>query len=106
MLPMNFRRSITESPRRRMEIRKILLLPATLNYFGFATVGSDQHRPNGCFAAQRAEAALGRFTPAHCDLAMSGEGSAAAAGRVQFYARTRPVTAFRGLEKQTFVDFA
>ena len=42
---------------------------------------------------------IGRFKPANFDVAMSGEGSAAAVGRVQFYARTRPEA---GIEAYSF----
>jgi len=36
------------------------------------------------------------FKPADSDLGMSGDGSTAAVGYVQFYARTRPVAVVHG----------
>jgi len=41
------------------------------------------------------------FKPAHSDLGMSGDGSTAAVGYVQFYARTRPTPATHLYEKRT-----
>ena len=38
------------------------------------------------------------FKPADSDLGMSGEGSTAAVGYVQFYARTRPISVIRSTE--------
>ena len=61
-------------------------------------------RTTGRFGGLGATAAPGRLKPVDFDVAMSGEGSTAAVGRVQFNARTRPTPVTDTTQERTVVS--